>query len=95
MRKVLIPSSSVPLQCIGQNYARNEASYFLVRLLQQFDTFTLAPEFQPEGSLPPADWKNGQGRKTIEQIRPAYALTLYVKVSLTSSDGSLGAALIC
>lgn len=51
-----------------------------MRLLQQFDTFTLAPEFQPEGSLPPAAWKDGTGRKKVEQIRPTYALTLYVKV---------------
>ncbi|TCD71088.1 hypothetical protein EIP91_000180 [Steccherinum ochraceum] len=76
------PFGAGPRICIGQNYARNEASYFLVRLLQQFDTFTLAPEFQPEGSLPPAAWKEGTGRKPIEQIRPAYALTLYVKGGL-------------
>ncbi|THH32681.1 hypothetical protein EUX98_g1506 [Antrodiella citrinella] len=79
---IFTPFGAGPRICIGQNYARNEASYFLVRLLQQFDTFTLAPEFQPEGSLPPPSWKQGQGRKTVEQIRPAYALTLYVKGGL-------------
>lgn len=69
------------LQCIGQNYARNEASYFLVRLLQEFDTFSLAPEAQPHGSLPPPSWKEGRGRERIEKIWPAYAMTLFVKVS--------------
>ncbi|KAI0076688.1 cytochrome P450 [Panus rudis PR-1116 ss-1] len=76
------PFSAGPRICLGQNYARNEASFFLVRLLQQFDTFTLAPEFQPEGSLPPADWANGRGRTAIEKLRPAFALTLFVKGGL-------------
>ena len=66
-------------QCLGQNYARNEATYLLIRLLQGFDTFTLAPEAQPEGSLPPAQWKTGVGREPMERISPAYALTLFVK----------------
>lgn len=68
------------MQCIGQNYAYNEMSYFLVRLLQQFDGFSLAPEVQPAASLPPADWKGRKGRQAYERIWPAAALTLYVKV---------------
>ena len=68
------------LQCIGQNYAYNEMSYFLVRLLQQFDGFSLAPEVQPAASLPPPDWKGRKGRQAYERIWPAAALTLYVKV---------------
>ena len=55
-------------------------SYFLVRLLQQFDKFTLAPEVQPVGSLPPPEWKRRKGRQTKEKIWPSAALTLYVKV---------------
>ncbi|KAH8113061.1 cytochrome P450 monooxygenase CYP63 [Phellopilus nigrolimitatus] len=76
------PFSAGPRICIGQNFAYNEASFFLVRLLQQFDTFTLAPEFQPEGSLPPTHWKAKQGRQAIERCWPAAALTLYVKGGL-------------
>lgn len=76
------PFSAGPRICIGQNYARNEASYFLVRLLQRFDTFTLAPEFQPEGSRPPPEWRNTGGRASTEQLRPAFALTLFVKGGL-------------
>ena len=68
------------MQCIGQNYAYNEMSYFLVRLLQQFDRFTLALEAQPEGSLPPPEWKHRKGRQATEKIWPSYAMTLYVKV---------------
>ena len=70
------------MQCLGQNYAYNEASYFLVRLLQEFDTFSLAPEFQPAGSLPPPEWKSRKGRQAVEKIWPAAALTLYIKVCL-------------
>ena len=56
-------------------------SYFLVRLLQQFDRFTLASEFQPEGSQPPPEWKNRKGRQAFERVWPGAALTLFVKVS--------------
>ncbi|KAJ7320810.1 cytochrome P450 monooxygenase CYP63 [Mycena albidolilacea] len=76
------PFSAGPRICLGQNYAYNEASYFLVRLLQEFDTFTLAPEFQPAGSLPPPEWKSRKGRQAIEKIWPAAALTLYIKGGL-------------
>ncbi|KAH7912121.1 cytochrome P450 monooxygenase CYP63 [Hygrophoropsis aurantiaca] len=76
------PFSAGPRICIGQNYALNEASFFLVRLLQQFDTFTLAPDAQPSPSLPPAEWKNGRGRQAVERIRPEAAMTLFVKGGL-------------
>ncbi|KDQ58030.1 hypothetical protein JAAARDRAFT_34843 [Jaapia argillacea MUCL 33604] len=76
------PFSAGPRVCIGQQYALNEATYFLVRLLQQYDTFTLVPEAQPEGSLPPEEWKFRRGRQTVEKIWPSAALTLYVKGGL-------------
>ncbi|KAJ6602667.1 cytochrome P450 monooxygenase CYP63 [Mycena vulgaris] len=84
------PFSAGPRICIGQNYAYNEASYFLVRLLQEFDTFTLAPEFQPAGSLPPAEWKDRKGRQVVEKIWPAAALTLYIKGGLWVRFGRAG-----
>ncbi|GAW02064.1 cytochrome P450 monooxygenase CYP63 [Lentinula edodes] len=76
------PFSAGPRICLGQNYAYNEASFFLVRLLQQFDTFSLAPEAQPSGSLPPLEWKRRKGRQVEEKIWPAAALTLFVKGGL-------------
>ncbi|THV02579.1 cytochrome P450 monooxygenase CYP63 [Dendrothele bispora CBS 962.96] len=76
------PFSAGPRICLGQNYAYNEASYFLVRLLQEYDTFTLAPEAQPLGSLPPSEWKSGKGRQVEERIWPGAALTLFVKGGL-------------
>ncbi|KAJ8515461.1 hypothetical protein ONZ45_g7112 [Pleurotus djamor] len=79
------PFSAGPRICLGQEYAYNEASYILVRLLQQFDTFTLAPEMQPEGSLPPGEWKNRSGRQAFERVWPGSAMTLYVKGGISGS----------
>lgn len=76
------PFSAGPRICIGQNYAYNEASYFLVRLMQNFCTFTLAPDVQPPSSLPPAEWKAGRGRMAFERVRPEAAMTLFVKGGL-------------
>ncbi|KAF8646030.1 hypothetical protein AX16_007455 [Volvariella volvacea WC 439] len=76
------PFSAGPRICIGQNYAYNEMSYFLVRLLQRFESFELAPEFQPQGSLPPHEWEGGRGRQAFEKIWPGAAVTLYVKGGL-------------
>lgn len=68
------------LQCLGQNFAYNEAGYFIVKLLQRFENLELAPHAQPEGSLPPKAWKSQSGRRSVEKIWPAMAFTLYVKV---------------
>ncbi|KAJ7058564.1 cytochrome P450 monooxygenase CYP63 [Mycena amicta] len=86
------PFSAGPRICIGQNYAYNEASYFLVRLLQEFDTFTLAPEVQPAGSLPPPEWKSRRGRQAVERVWPAAAMTLFVKGGLWVRFGRSEAA---
>jgi len=79
---IFTPFSAGPRICIGQNYALNEASCFIIRLMQQFDTFTLAPEAQPEGSLPPLHWKNGKGRETFERLWPNSAMTCFIKGGL-------------
>ncbi|KAF9236778.1 cytochrome P450 monooxygenase CYP63 [Melanogaster broomeanus] len=76
------PFSAGPRICLGQSYAYNEASFFLVRLMQQFDTFTLAADIQPQSSLPPPEWKCGRGRQAVEMIRPDAAMTLFVKGGL-------------
>ncbi|KAG0701446.1 cytochrome P450 monooxygenase CYP63 [Suillus ampliporus] len=76
------PFSAGPRICIGQNYAYNEATFFLVRLLQHFDTFTLASDAQPVSSLPPAEWKLGRGRQAVETIRPEATMTLFIKGGL-------------
>ncbi|OCH86929.1 cytochrome P450 [Obba rivulosa] len=76
------PFSAGPRICIGQNYALNEASCFLARLLQQFDSIILATDAQPAESLPPPEWKRGTGRQAVEKIWPGAALTAYIKGGL-------------
>lgn len=59
--------------------------------MQQFDTFTLATDAQPQSSLPPSKWRCGRGRQAVEMIRPMAAMTLFVKVRHSSPhmDGLL------
>lgn len=52
--------------------AYDEASFFMVRLLQTFSEFALAPEAQPEESKPP--WKNK------EKVWFTSHLSLYFRV---------------
>jgi hypothetical protein len=49
----------------------------LVRLLQAFDTITLAPDAQPLESHPAANWKSDSGRQPREKVWPKSHLTLY------------------
>jgi hypothetical protein len=71
-------------QCLGQDFALNEAGYFIVRLLQRFRSFSFAPEFMPAGSLPPKHWVGMPGRQGVEKIHPAINFTLHSKVRLGS-----------
>ena len=67
-------------QCIGKEFALNEAAYFIVRLLQRFRSFTFAPEYMPAGALPPTHWAGMPGRQGVEKIHPAINLTVHSKV---------------
>jgi len=71
-----------PRACLGQEFALNQAGYFIVRLLQRFQAFRLAPEFMPAGSLPPAHWAGMPGRQGIEKIHPAINFTMHSKGGL-------------
>jgi cytochrome P450 len=68
-----------PRVCLGQDFALNEAGYFIVRLLQRFRSFSFAPEFMPAGSLPPKHWVGMPGRQGVEKIHPAINFTLHSK----------------
>ncbi|KAF8164780.1 cytochrome P450 [Crassisporium funariophilum] len=62
--------------CLGQQFAYHEATFFLVRLLQQFTGFKLE---KSENIQPPADWAKCSGLKGTDKVVPAMHLTLYVK----------------
>ncbi|KAJ1302921.1 hypothetical protein OPQ81_003219 [Rhizoctonia solani] len=74
---IFLPFNAGPRICLGQQFAYNEASYFLSRLIQRVESFELVPEAYPEGTLPPPEWKNGEGRKVYEKVWPKSHLTIY------------------
>ncbi|KAF8998659.1 cytochrome P450 monooxygenase pc-3 [Cyathus striatus] len=79
---IFCPFNAGPRICLGQQFAYQEASFFLIRLLQQFSLFTLAQDAQPADSLPPKSWAGASGSKGTEKIRPQSHLTMYVKGGL-------------
>ncbi|KAH7338429.1 cytochrome P450 [Rhizoctonia solani] len=79
---IFLPFNAGPRICLGQQFAYNEASFFLCRLLQRVELIELAPDAQPEKTLPRPEWKNGTGRQVYEKIWPKHHLTMY-------SDGGL------
>ncbi|EJD03502.1 cytochrome P450 monooxygenase pc-1 [Fomitiporia mediterranea MF3/22] len=80
---IFLPFNAGPRICLGQQFAYNEASFMLVRLLQAFDGVSLAEDAQPEDTLPPKEWKEAVGeRKSVEKVWPKSHLTIYVKGGL-------------
>ncbi|KZW04259.1 cytochrome P450 [Exidia glandulosa HHB12029] len=79
---IFIPFNAGPRICLGQQFAYNEVSFFLVRMLQRVKALDLAPEGQPPESRVPKEWASEPGRKGIERMRPASHLTLYSKGGL-------------
>ncbi|KAJ7481351.1 cytochrome P450 [Mycena galericulata] len=81
---IFLPFNAGPRICLGLQFAYNEASFFLVRLLQRFSSIALAPEAQPPASRPPAAWatEDKVGWLAREKIRPKAHLTLFVQGGL-------------
>ncbi|KAI0650234.1 cytochrome P450 monooxygenase pc-3 [Trametes meyenii] len=75
---IFLPFNGGPRICLGQQFAYNEMSFFLIRLLQNFSSVSLDLTAQPPESLPPTEWKDAPGRKGQEQIFPKSHFTLYV-----------------
>ncbi|KAF8816540.1 cytochrome P450 [Phlegmacium glaucopus] len=76
---IFCPFNAGPRICLGQQFAYHEATYFLIRLLQQFTGFALD---KSENLQPPADWAACDGMKGTEKVVPAAHLTLYVRGGL-------------
>ncbi|CAE6488372.1 unnamed protein product [Rhizoctonia solani] len=74
---IFLPFNAGPRICLGQQFAYNEISFFLTRLLQRVGKISLAPDAQPRESHPPAAWAQGPGRRATEKIWPKAHLTLY------------------
>ncbi|THG93386.1 hypothetical protein EW026_g7836 [Hermanssonia centrifuga] len=74
---IFLPFNAGPRICLGQQFAYNEMSFFLIRLLQKFETISLDTDSQPPDTRPPAHWANCPGRKGVEKFWPKAHLTLY------------------
>ncbi|EJD51740.1 cytochrome P450, partial [Auricularia subglabra TFB-10046 SS5] len=79
---IFLPFNAGPRICLGQQFAYNEMSFFLVRLLQAISDVKLAPDSQPQESRPPLEWAHGEGRQAVEKIFPMSFLTMFVKGGL-------------
>lgn len=73
---IFLPFNAGPRICLGQQFAYNETSLFLIRLLQTFSGISFAPDADPD-SLPPASWATGEARRPIERVWLKTHLSLY------------------
>ncbi|KAJ6512364.1 cytochrome P450 [Mycena vulgaris] len=78
---IFLPFNAGPRICLGQQFAYHEASFFLVRLLQNFSGISLALEAQPPASRLPADWAKDDklGWRRGERLRVKNHLSLYIE----------------
>jgi cytochrome P450 len=76
---IFCPFNAGPRICLGQQFAYHEATYFLVRLFQEFTAFSLA---KSENLQPPAEWAACEGLKGTEKVYPASHLTMFIKGGL-------------
>ncbi|KZT68533.1 cytochrome P450 [Daedalea quercina L-15889] len=79
---IFLPFNAGPRICLGQQFAHNEVSFFLIKLLQRFNTMQLDLDSQPPESLPPKAWAGAWGRKGTEKIWPKVHLTMYANGGL-------------
>ncbi|KAI0741701.1 cytochrome P450 monooxygenase pc-3 [Daedaleopsis nitida] len=79
---IFLPFNGGPRICLGQQFAYNEMSFFMIRLMQNFSSMELDLSAQPPDARPPAEWKAAPGRKGQEQIRPRCHLTMYAEGGL-------------
>ncbi|RDX53659.1 cytochrome P450 monooxygenase pc-3 [Lentinus brumalis] len=75
---IFLPFNAGPRICLGQQFAYNEMSFFLIRLLQNFSQMELDLSAQPPEARPPHEWAGAEGQKGAEKIFPKAHLTLYV-----------------
>ncbi|KAI0723090.1 cytochrome P450 monooxygenase pc-2 [Earliella scabrosa] len=79
---IFLPFNAGPRICLGQQFAYNEMSFFLIRLLQNFSHMELDLSAQPPEVRVPPEWASAEGQKGKEKIMPKAHLTLYAEGGL-------------
>ncbi|KAL0580998.1 hypothetical protein V5O48_000992 [Marasmius crinis-equi] len=74
---IFLPFNAGPRICLGQQFAYNEMSLMLIRLLQNFKSFTFLPECAPSEFQTPQEWEGLPGRKGIDKFFPKMTITMY------------------
>ncbi|KAF7314204.1 SWIM-type domain-containing protein [Mycena kentingensis (nom. inval.)] len=75
-----LPFNAGPRICLGQQFAYNEMSFVLVRLLQAFDEVEVDVGAWPPGTRPNPAWRElgvEGGRKAVEGFWPKMHLTMF------------------
>ncbi|KAJ7463233.1 cytochrome P450 [Mycena latifolia] len=77
---IFLPFNAGPRICLGQQFAYHEASFFLVRLLQNFSSIVLSLDAQPPASKVPPSWAGPDelGWKNHERLRVKTHLTMFI-----------------
>ncbi|KAI5888692.1 cytochrome P450 [Schizophyllum commune H4-8] len=78
---IFVPFNAGPRICLGQQFAYNEMSFFLVRLLQNFSSFTLADDVQSAESVARFRTTDAPDAEVEKRVFAAH-LTMYLKDGL-------------
>ncbi|TRM61562.1 cytochrome P450 [Schizophyllum amplum] len=78
---IFVPFNAGPRICLGQQFAYNEMSFFLVRLLQNFTAFSLADDAQPRESIKHFRTADTEDAELEKRVFAAH-LTMYLKNGL-------------
>ncbi|KAF7330267.1 hypothetical protein MVEN_02464600 [Mycena venus] len=63
---IFLPFNGGPRICLGQQFAYNEISFVIIRLLQWFSSILLDAEACPPHGRVPSDWTGKPGKKGVE-----------------------------
>ncbi|KAJ7031871.1 cytochrome P450 monooxygenase pc-1 [Mycena alexandri] len=74
-----LPFNGGPRICLGQQFAYNEMSFVIIRLLQSFSSFALDQAACSQEGQTPAEWASAPGRKGVDKFVPKSHLTMYTE----------------